>query len=151
MHGCHLWADFHLHSCLVGKIIWLSQAQFGKVQIVSKAQNWFSARLIANLGFTREHARENDHSIPLLENNSPLDKSRALTPQHFNAHFHPTVSATSHVLPFHSRNNTHDLTPKLTLPLRPAEMVSMRGYRGMKGQSVLKKKQQKKNKVALTC
>lgn len=87
------------------------------MQIVSKAQNLrFSARLIANLHFPKEQTRENDrHAV--LEHDSPglLPASRLdVTPPVSNAHTSaPERKQRSHRAP-------------QTLPLRPAEMVSMR-------------------------
>lgn len=86
--------------------MWLSQAQFGKVQIVSKAQNLrFSSRLRANQDFSREHARANDPRVPLLESDSP---SGARAPSLPSVLLHPQSQQRAHVPQFHGTSNTHD-------------------------------------------
>jgi len=90
MHGCHLWTGFCLHSYLVGKIIWLSQAQLGKCKLSLRHRTQILSQINSKLDFPREHARENEQCSPAREW-LPSGTRAVLSPP-FHAHFHPCLS-----------------------------------------------------------
>lgn len=137
MHGCHLWTGFCLHSYLVGEVMWLSQAQFGKVQIVSKAQNSDSqpdqqqTRLPEGTCWRKWACSPAREWLPLeQEQGSSLPSMLTSIP----------VSATCPCSSVSQQKQYSRLTPKLSLPLRPAEMVSMRDTGTWKARQSFKKK-----------
>lgn len=107
MHGCHVWTGFCLHSCLVGKNAYgCPRHNLGKCKLSLRHRFW--ARLIAKLGFPREHSRKNNHSKPLLEDNSPPTRA-GLSPSLqclLPSHSLPNVPCSS----VHGRSHNHDNT-----------------------------------------
>lgn len=108
----------------------------GKCKLSLRHRTQILSQINSKLDFPREHARENEQCSPAREW-LPSGTRAGLSPP-FDAHFHPRVSnAPCSSVP--QQKQYSGLTPKLSLPLRPAEMVSMRDTGTRKASQSLKK------------